>query len=413
MATLRSQTPVEILASFPESEPTPVQSAQRSKASASKTVIVLTDSDSDDDAPLLMRRAGAKRPSNSSAGPDEQNELEGHHRIFSPARRTADSQPVYSDVDLVPTPPPLPDELLLETERLLSPKSRPSPRTRRKAGNVIEQILHALFEDQKHPKVDRGKGKRKQRDAETDAGTATKKLKVDYADVDRPFKGGKHYAELSLEHLQTDFPFIPKTHLRLVLSRNKGLYAPTHIYIVAREEARQRQRDANEQVDLPYNRRATPYRPKGKGTAKSDDELDAERNWLAAHLADKASAASTHHGASGLIDVDDEEGKDGIECGCCFSTCRIGMDQSGCSALIPYSELNRFLPEKLMSLWERVKQRKDLEAAGLEDLEECPFCEWACVNPDEKLLRCGNSGGMRCCELSGVQEAGKCEFFRA
>lgn len=69
------------------------------------------------------------------------------------------------------------------------------------------------------------------------------------------------------------------------------------------------------------------------------------------------------------------------------------MDQSGCKALIPYSELRRFLPEKLMALYERVKQRKEVEAAGLDGLEECPFCEWGCVieNPEEKLLRCENT----------------------
>ena len=68
------------------------------------------------------------------------------------------------------------------------------------------------------------------------------------------------------------------------------------------------------------------------------------------------------------------------------------MDQSGCKAAIPASELHRFLPQKLIDLWERVKQRKEVELAGLEGLEECPFCDWSCVieNPDEKLFRCEN-----------------------
>lgn len=68
------------------------------------------------------------------------------------------------------------------------------------------------------------------------------------------------------------------------------------------------------------------------------------------------------------------------------------MDQSGCTAPFPPSELRRFLPTKMMELWERVKQRKEVEAAGLEGLEECPFCEWGCVieNAEEKLFRCGN-----------------------
>ena len=68
------------------------------------------------------------------------------------------------------------------------------------------------------------------------------------------------------------------------------------------------------------------------------------------------------------------------------------MDQSGCKALFPESELCRFLDTKLLSLYYRVKQTKEIEAAGLEGLEECPFCEYKVVidNPDEKLFRCEN-----------------------
>ena len=77
------------------------------------------------------------------------------------------------------------------------------------------------------------------------------------------------------------------------------------------------------------------------------------------------------------------------------------MDQSGCKLPFPESELRRFLPEKLMELYERVKQRKEIEMAGLEGLEECPYCEFKCVieNPDEKLFRCGdtdNCGAITC-----------------
>lgn len=136
---------------------------------------------------------------------------------------------------------------------------------------------------------------------------------------------------------------------------------------------------------------------------------------------------------------DDDECEDGIECGCCFSKfvfvspqsictliccldttqdkmvqcpeahlfcrscCRsyaanqLGqhdhrlrcMDQSGCKELFPESELVRFLPETLLALYHRLKQQKEIAAAGLEGLEECPFCEYKVVieNPDEKLFR--------------------------
>lgn len=70
------------------------------------------------------------------------------------------------------------------------------------------------------------------------------------------------------------------------------------------------------------------------------------------------------------------------------------IDRSGCAAPIPESELRRFLPDGMMKLWERVKQRKEIEAAGLIGLEECPFCDYAVIIEDaeDKLLRCGNLG---------------------
>ena len=68
------------------------------------------------------------------------------------------------------------------------------------------------------------------------------------------------------------------------------------------------------------------------------------------------------------------------------------MDQSGCKLLFSDSELKRFLSEKLLSLYERVKQTKEIEAAGLEGLEDCPFCDFKIVieNEEEKLFRCQN-----------------------
>lgn len=78
------------------------------------------------------------------------------------------------------------------------------------------------------------------------------------------------------------------------------------------------------------------------------------------------------------------------------------MDQSGCKLLFPQSELERFLAPKLLELYHRVRQRKDIEAAGLENLEECPFCDYKCVieNEMEKLFRCENvdCGAVSCRE---------------
>ena len=66
------------------------------------------------------------------------------------------------------------------------------------------------------------------------------------------------------------------------------------------------------------------------------------------------------------------------------------MDQSGCKLLFAPAELRRILTPQLLGLYERVSQRRELEAAGLDGLEECPFCEYQVVieNEHEKLFRC-------------------------
>lgn len=76
------------------------------------------------------------------------------------------------------------------------------------------------------------------------------------------------------------------------------------------------------------------------------------------------------------------------------------MDQSGCKLPFPESELRRILTPKLLELYDRVKQRKEIEAAGLEGLEECPFCDYKVVNENdqERLFRCENEacGAVTC-----------------
>ena len=89
------------------------------------------------------------------------------------------------------------------------------------------------------------------------------------------------------------------------------------------------------------------------------------------------------------------------DCMCHYAETKLGehdikincMDQSGCKAPFPESELRRFLSDKLLALYDRVKQNKEIEAAGLENLEECPYCDYKVVidNPDEKLFRCENA----------------------
>ena len=70
------------------------------------------------------------------------------------------------------------------------------------------------------------------------------------------------------------------------------------------------------------------------------------------------------------------------------------MDISGCKMAFPDSELRRVLPTKLYELYEHIRQRRDIELAGLEGLEECPFCDYKVVMDvdfqTDKVLKCQN-----------------------
>ncbi|KAF8879405.1 hypothetical protein BD779DRAFT_1156124 [Infundibulicybe gibba] len=273
---------------------------------------------------------------------------------------------------------------------------------------VVQRVLHLLFEDPSYPRAEKkGAGKRKSTGG---GGSPAKKAKMDYTSTERESGGGPGYGELAIEQLQVDFPLVPKPYLRNTFKAQRNLYAPTHIFISNLDK-----------TNLPYVPKMTPYRPNAKGKTRllQDEAFEKEREWLKGEYLPAA-----------IAEDPGEEADDGIECGCCFSTypfdkmiqcpeahlfcttCMTSyasnllgehnpnikcMAQSGCTLPFPDSELKRFLTPKLMELYERVKQRKEIEAAGLEGLEECPFCEWKCVfevgKEEDKLFRCGNEEG--------------------
>ncbi|KAF8986749.1 hypothetical protein BDQ17DRAFT_1259268, partial [Cyathus striatus] len=227
------------------------------------------------------------------------------------------------------------------------------------------------------------------------------------------------------QQLQVDFPRIPKPYLRARLQAHKGLYAPTWLDMKEMERANQ-----NDGVPLEYTTKTIPYAPpKGKGKELHDDEFEEELKWVQA-LEAKEKLQRDKELAEKVAEEEYERTGDGIECGCCFSTypfnkitqcpethlfckdcitrhveTKLGdmnpvitcIDQSGCKAPLPDSELRSFLPEKLWDLYERLRAQKAVEDANLEGLTECPFCDWKCVIDlpfeQERLLRCGNEEG--------------------
>ncbi|KAG1777856.1 hypothetical protein EV702DRAFT_1098155, partial [Suillus placidus] len=280
--------------------------------------------------------------------------------------------------------------------------------------NPVNAGPNVLELNPNYPKVDR-KGKRKRIEDDTEgAARGQPAPKIDYSATDRELRG---------EQLMVDFPYAPKPYLRTQLLKCQ-FYAPVHLFLVVKQDP------------PPYVPKSLPSRVSGKGREKHDPEFEAERQWLLQQQ--NASVSTDVQPLPDRTNDDDacEECEDGIECACCFllypfdkmvrqcpeahlfcKSCMssyasnllgehnpniVCMDQSGCKLFFPQSELERFLTPKLLELYHRVRQRKDIEAAGLENLEECPFCNYKCMieNEMEKLFRCENAdcGAVSCRE---------------
>jgi len=275
------------------------------------------------------------------------------------------------------------------------------------SSQCVERVINALFEASSYPKDEPTQGrKRKRENSNDEEGPAIKvvHLETDYASKERAFRGGPNYIPLASSQLSTDFPFIPSAHIKTTFRNNGYLYAPTHLQLLAEQSSSK----------PPFKLKATRTKVSGKSAA-NDEEFLAEREWLERHLEEAAKDPSA-------LPPDQEEEGD-IECGCCFTSysfqnmiqcaeghlfCRtcivqyaenllgsqncaiICIDQSNCKEPFPEVELERVLSPKLLELYHRIKQRKEIAAAGLEGLEECPFCDFKLVieNPEEKLFRC-------------------------
>jgi hypothetical protein len=107
--------------------------------------------------------------------------------------------------------------------------------------------------------------------------------------------------------LQADFPYIPVSHIRIVLFQKNGLYAPAYILLLEQENDPSR----------PYKRK-TRRTAARKGKAVSDPDFDAERAWIV----ECYHARGTQANATTVVVAEDNEKEDPnalIECGCCFT----------------------------------------------------------------------------------------------
>jgi E3 ubiquitin-protein ligase RNF216 len=313
---------------------------------------------------------------------------------------------------------------------------------------LLDVIIHNLLEDKSYPRDTKGKGKeRAVEEKKLPEIFGDHNMSIDYTHPNANKPVGPAYRVLSLvcinslllrsllickqKYLYTNFPDVDKTYILEALSLHEGHYAPTYLHLL--------QHGATPTSVVPVAPKAGKRRRKANGKSSlNEEDLVTEHIWLVEELENRRNASVLDP----LPQAEEEEGGD-IECGCCFSSypfvcfseivllsysflpqskmaqcmdthlfctscvtsyasARLGeqnsdlrcMDISGCKMSFSDSELRRVLPEKLFALYEHIRQRRDIELAGLEGLEECPFCDFKVVMDvdfqADKVLRCQN-----------------------
>jgi hypothetical protein len=196
---------------------------------------------------------------------------------------------------------------------------------------VVQPVLHLLFENPDYPKADRN-GKRKIEDPGPgmERDSQRRKLEADWVKNHREGSRGRDYADLAVvrlflqqsfrtaltyghfkDQLVLDYPLIPKTHIRKIFASHNGLYAPTFLTLRAQEAL----------PSPPYTRKH--YRPyhepgKGKSRLRHDAEFEEERAWVVSWVQAEREKEDEKM-AEEMRRKECEAAGEGLECGCCFS----------------------------------------------------------------------------------------------
>lgn len=294
----------------------------------------------------------------------------------------------------------------------------------------LQSILTTLFDNPDYPKVSVSVRLKRKREAEDNAAGPSKRQrrdhivrvlkKLDVASKDRPPIVSAAYQNLSLKNI-----------IKTWFLSNNRLFGPTFVHL---SHLRLQNFPG---VDL--KKQAT--RPLAHGPPWKDADFDREYNWCQDWTPDKngeiqwieesdpdepsSRMNETEEPIEAKVESEECPPGAGADCGCCFSEyvtntmvqCPVGhlfckacvlafsqerlgqrnahlkcMDQGTCDREFERGQLGLCLPPKLMALYERIKQAEELAAAGLADLEECPFCDFKCVieNEQERLFHCLN-----------------------
>lgn len=255
----------------------------------------------------------------------------------------------------------------------------------------------------------------------------------------RDLPKGHMYLKDAVILLAKIFDHIPTCHISKIVNEKQSIF---DAYITLNEqETKYFQKEKNEKS--PYARLRMPrvaiekkYQPTARehrlphSYAQRINELQAAKQ----HIAREAIKASIRKTKEAAEDRNLEEHKAigaTVQCGCCFEetvplnrvvpcegdsahsfcfSCVSGladtqvglmkhelkcMDASACSASLSWSAVAKALDIKTFDRLEFNKQQAEIMAAGLEGLEQCPFCDFKAICDDvevDPVFACQNPG---------------------
>ncbi|KAL4801135.1 hypothetical protein BDV19DRAFT_8513 [Aspergillus venezuelensis] len=281
-----------------------------------------------------------------------------------------------------------------------------------------DAIYEEILDQRSYPKQDSEKAKRKRE--------ASSEGEDDWMSKAATQNRSQPYAHAALAALANEFLHIPIPHLRKALANNDRLY---YTYLALHADENRAGRKTNPYTKLKNNR----TKPAGPVVHVAFHDLITRELEAAKKKIYRQDAAvrkkKDEEEAERVNEEEHVRTGDLVECQCCYGdvpanrclpcegedlhffcyTCvrrsaetQIGImkyklqcfDISGCQAAFDRSLLREVLGSAIMHKLDSLQQEDEIRLAGLEGLEDCPFCSYKAVLPsveEDKEFRCENS----------------------
>ncbi|KAE8380147.1 hypothetical protein BDV26DRAFT_290707 [Aspergillus bertholletiae] len=275
---------------------------------------------------------------------------------------------------------------------------------------VKESIIEEILENPSYPKQEKLKRKSGKADEEDNHWT-----------IPRALHEAHGYRKQVCDILAQEFPWTSIPHIRQLISSKGGLYS---VYMTLYQEY------IHPGTQLPHIRLKRP-RPFVNSGRAWDHELISELNAAKRRIAKDAESHRKRKEEEEAEKFNEEKHSrsgDLVECQCCYSDVpsnrvvpcesatvhffcfrcirktaetQVGMmkyklqclDTSECKANFARGHLEKALGSSLMEKLDHLQQQDEVEQAGLEGLESCPFCDFKGICPpvdEDREFRCCN-----------------------